>query len=47
MFETGHDAANRATVAALGAEAIPPAGFAVVGPRREVDKAVDKLRMHP
>lgn len=46
MFATGNDVDNRATVAAVRTDALVPAGLAVAGPRREVDKALDRLRMH-
>jgi hypothetical protein len=46
MFETGHDAANRAAFAAEPAEAPDLVGLALRGPRRDVDKAVKGCRLH-
>ncbi|HYE52749.1 MAG TPA: DUF2000 family protein [Azospirillaceae bacterium] len=47
LFATGHDAANRAAVAAVGTAALDLAGFAVHGEKRLVDKALKGLRLHP
>jgi hypothetical protein len=47
LFETGNDVDNRAQVRAVATEDLKLAGFAVVGHRRDVDKALDKLRLHP
>lgn len=47
LFATGNDADNRAAVAALTTEELGLAGFAVAGEARQVDKALDKLRLHP
>lgn len=47
MFATGDDIDNRATVRAVTANDLAPVGIAVHGPRREVDKAFDRLRPHP
>ena len=47
LFATGNDADNRAAVAAVATAALSLAGLAVVGDRRTVDKALDKLRLHP
>ncbi len=47
MFETGHDEANRATVRAVTADAMPLVGFGVYGPRNGVDKVLRGLRLHP
>ena len=46
LFATGNDVDNRAQVAKVATEDLPLAGIALAGPRREVDKAVDKLRLH-
>lgn len=46
LFATGNDVDNRAAVAKVATEDLALAGFAVVGPRRTVDKALDKLRLH-
>lgn len=46
LFATGNDVDNRAAVAKVATEDLSLAGFAVVGPRRTVDKALDKLRLH-
>ncbi|HET6662950.1 MAG TPA: DUF2000 domain-containing protein [Acidimicrobiales bacterium] len=47
LFTTGNDADNRAAVAAVATEDLGLAGFAVAGDRRTVDKALDRLRLHP
>lgn len=47
LFATGNDVDNRAMVASETTESLTLAGFAVVGDRRTVDKALDKLRLHP
>jgi hypothetical protein len=47
LFGTGNDADNRAMVAPVATDDLKPAGFAVTGPRRDVDKALDKVRLHP
>lgn len=47
LFTTSNDADNRAAVAAVATDALALAGFAVAGDRRQVDKALDKLRLHP
>jgi hypothetical protein len=47
LFTTGNDVDNRAAVAAVATADMPLAGFAVAGNRRAVDKALDKLRLHP
>jgi hypothetical protein len=47
LFATGNDVDNRAAVAKVATEDLSLAGFAVVGPRRDVDKALDKVRLHP
>jgi hypothetical protein len=47
LFATGNDVDNRAAVAAVPTADLALAGFAVAGDRRTVDKALDKLRLHP
>jgi hypothetical protein len=47
LFTTGNDIDNRAAVASVATEDLSLAGFAVAGDRRSVDKALDKLRLHP
>lgn len=47
LFVTGNDVDNRAAVAAVHTVDLRLAGFAVVGDRRSIDKALDKLRLHP
>jgi hypothetical protein len=47
LFATGNDIDNRAAVAAVATEDLSLAGFAVAGDRRTIDKALDKLRLHP
>ncbi len=46
MFSTGHDAANRAAVAAVAAAELDLVGIAVRGPRNAVDKITKGARMH-
>jgi hypothetical protein len=47
LFETGHDAANRAAVADVPAEELDLVGIAFRSDRKTVDKVVDRLRFHP
>lgn len=47
MFESGHDAANRAVFKAELADAPDLVGLALRGPRREVDKATKGAAFHP
>jgi hypothetical protein len=47
LFETGHDEANRAAVATVGAEELDLVGIAFRAERKVVDKVVDRLRFHP
>ena len=47
MFETGHDAANRAVFKAEPADAPDLVGLALRGPKRDVDKATKGLSLHP
>jgi hypothetical protein len=47
LFVTNHDEANRAAVAAVGAEELDLVGIAFRAERRTVDKVVDRLRLHP
>ncbi|PRY16822.1 DUF2000 domain-containing protein [Kineococcus rhizosphaerae] len=47
MFATGHDAANRAAVAAVGAQDLDVVGLAVHGPKNAVDKVVKGAHAHP
>lgn len=47
MFATGTDVDNRATVRSVASDDLDPAGFTVVGPRRDVDRALDRLSPHP
>lgn len=46
MFETGHDAANRAVFRAESAEAPDLVGVAVRGAKKDVDRATKGLRLH-
>lgn len=46
LFETGHDAANRAAVAAVPRAALDLVGLAVRAERRDVDRIVKGLRLH-
>ena len=47
MFATGNDVDNRAAVKCVATADLVLAGFSVVGDRRQVDKALDRLRLHP
>ncbi len=47
LFETNHDEANRAAVAAVPAEDLDLVGIAFRAERKVVDKVVDRLRLHP
>ena len=47
LFATGHDAANRAAVAAVAAKDLDLVGIAFRAERKTVDKIVDRLRFHP
>jgi hypothetical protein len=46
LFSTGHDAANRAAVAAVAREDLDLVGIAVYGPRNAVDKTVKGASLH-
>lgn len=46
LFSTGHDAANRAQVAAVPAAELNLVGVALRGPKNGVDRAVKGARMH-
>ncbi len=47
MFGTGHDAANRAAVAAVPGAGLDLVGIALHGPKNAVDKIVKGARLHP
>jgi hypothetical protein len=47
MFSTGHDAANRAAVAAVAGADLDLVGLALHGPRNAVDKVVKGSHLHP
>lgn len=47
MFETGHDAANRAAVGQYGPDEMPVVGLALREDKRTVDKITKGARMHP
>jgi hypothetical protein len=47
LFVTDNDDDNRAAVAKVATEELALAGIAVAGARRDVDKALDRLRLHP
>lgn len=47
LFATGHDEANRAALSALPPDQMSIAGFAVHGPKNEVDRALKGLKLHP
>ncbi|MET1026929.1 MAG: DUF2000 family protein [Dongiaceae bacterium] len=46
MFATGHDAANRAVFAAAAVEDLDLVGLALLGLRKDVDRAVRGLPLH-
>lgn len=46
MFATGHDAANRATVAKYPSADLPLVGLGVRGERRDVDKILKGAKLH-
>ena len=46
MFETGHDAANRAVFRAESVESPDLVGVAIRGPKKDVDRATKGLRLH-
>lgn len=46
LFDTGHDDANRAAVAAVGRAEMDVVGLAVRADRKVVDKIVDGLKLH-
>jgi hypothetical protein len=47
LFATMNDVDNRAAVAAVPTAGLLLSGFAVAGDGKEVDKAFDKLKLHP
>lgn len=47
LFGTGHDAANRAAVAAAASEALDLVGVGLHGPRNAVDRITKGARLHP
>lgn len=47
MFATGNDVDNRAAVAAVASDELRLVGLALRAPRREVDKVVKGLTLHP
>jgi hypothetical protein len=47
LFETNHDEANRAAVAAVPADELDLVGIAFRSERKMVDRVVDRLRFHP
>jgi hypothetical protein len=47
LFETNHDEANRAAVAAVRTEDLDLVGIALRADRKTVDRVVDRLRFHP
>ena len=47
MFATGHDAANRAAVAAVPGAELDLVGVALHGPRNAVDKVLKGAHLHP
>jgi hypothetical protein len=46
-FTTGNNVDNRAMVAKVATADLTLAGVAVAGERRHVDKAPDRVRLHP
>jgi hypothetical protein len=47
LFETNHDEANRAAVAAVPTNELDLVGIAFRADRRTVDRVLDRLRLHP
>ena len=47
LFATGHDEANRAAVRSVPAEALDLVGFALHEDRKDVDKVLKGLKLHP
>ena len=47
MFATGHDAANREAFRADPADRPDLVGFALRGPKKDVDKATKGAKLHP
>jgi hypothetical protein len=47
MFSTGHDAANRAAVRAVGANDLDVVGIALRAPHRDADAVLRGLSRHP
>jgi hypothetical protein len=47
LFDTNHDEANRAAVAAVAAHDLDLVGLALRAERKTVDRIVDRLRFHP
>jgi len=47
LFDTGHDVANRAAVAAVSAADLGLVGIALRAEPKVVDKVVGRLRFHP
>ncbi|MBN9605066.1 MAG: DUF2000 domain-containing protein [Actinomycetales bacterium] len=47
MFSTGHDAANRAAVAAARAADLDLVGLGLHGPRNAVDRITKRATLHP
>lgn len=47
LFATGYDEANRAAVKAVPAEALDLVGFALHADRKDVDKVLKGLVLHP
>jgi hypothetical protein len=47
LFDTDHDEANRAAVAAVPADDLDLVGIAFRAERKTADKIVDRLRLHP
>jgi hypothetical protein len=47
LFATMNDVDNRAAVAKVATEDLALAGISVAGDPKQVDKALDKLRLHP
>ncbi|MCH9670833.1 MAG: DUF2000 family protein, partial [Gammaproteobacteria bacterium] len=46
MFSTGHDAANRQTVARYATDDLPLVGLAVRGDKRQIDKVTKGAKLH-
>lgn len=47
LFATGNDVDNRAAAGRVATDDLAVVGFAVAGEGKQVDKVLDRLRLHP